>query len=127
MFQVGWRRHSAAVAPGILAASQVRRGPPEAVIINRSTFSLSCPSKHWNIAECSLSMGSISTLYSVANAVINGPPATKVSLLARPIVFLHLIASTVGSIPAAPTMAVMTMVASGRVAPAIKASLPPMI
>ena len=64
------------------------------------------------MALCSLSIGNISTLYSLASAVIKGPPATKVSLLAKPIVLCDLIASTVGSMPTAPTIAVTTMVAS---------------
>ena len=96
----------------ILSESQVRKGPPEAVTIKESTFSRFCPSKHWNIALCSLSIGRICTPYSLAKDVINGPPATNVSLLARPIVLRFFIASTVGSIPAAPTIAVTTIVAS---------------
>ena len=112
IFHVGCFKQSSAVAEAIRSLDQVRSGPPEAVNINESTFDLACPSKHWKIALCSLSIGKIATLYSLASAVIKGPPATNVSLLARPIVLRALMASTVGSIPTAPTIAVTTIVAS---------------
>ena len=59
--------------------------------------------------------------------MIKEPQATKVSLLASPIVFCARIAAIVGSIPAAPTTAVTSIVASGKVAATVKASLPPTI
>ena len=64
---------------------------------------------------------------SWAAFVIKDPQATKVSLLARPIVFCARIAAMVGSMPAAPTTAVTTIIASGKVAATDKASLPPTI
>ena len=47
MSQLGWRRASAAVALAMRSGSQVRNGPPEAVIIRRSTDAESSPRRHW--------------------------------------------------------------------------------
>lgn len=46
----------------------------------------------------------MSTPYSLRRGSTAGPPAMRVSLLARAMVFFFLIASTVGSSPAQPTM-----------------------
>jgi hypothetical protein len=49
----------------------------------------------WKIALCSLSAGRMFTPYSAARGSTNGPPAISVSLLARQMSFLALIAATV--------------------------------
>ena len=56
--------------------------------------------------------------------VISSPAMTRVSLFARPTVFLSSIARSVGTNPAAPTVADITKSASGWVATAISPSLP---
>ncbi len=59
MLQVGWARASSAEsrrpAP---PPSFPRNGPPDAVRTIESTCSVVRPSRHWKIAECSLSTGS---------------------------------------------------------------------
>lgn len=60
--------------------------------------------RHWKIAECSESAGIISTPYSLRRGSTAGPPAIRVSLFASAMVFFFLIASTVGSSPAHPTI-----------------------
>lgn len=60
--------------------------------------------RHWKIAECSESAGIMSTPCFLSRGSTAGPPAIRVSLLARAMVLLFLIASTVGSSPAQPTI-----------------------
>ena len=74
-----------------------------------STASSASPTRHWKIAECSESIGSISTRFSWANLVIRSPATTSVSLLARAICFPAFTARKVGSKPEKPTMAVTTV------------------
>mmetsp|Transcript_7769 Transcript_7769/g.19276 ORF Transcript_7769/g.19276 Transcript_7769/m.19276 type:complete len:230 (+) Transcript_7769:969-1658(+) len=70
------------------------------------------PWMHWKMAECSESAGRMLTPYSRARGSTKGPPAMSVSLLARQMSFLALMAATVGSRPAHPTMPVTTASAS---------------
>ena len=56
------------------------------------------------MAECSESAGIMSTPYSLRSGSTAGPPAMRVSLFASAMVFFFLIASTVGSNPAQPTI-----------------------
>lgn len=64
--------------------------------------------RHWKIAECSESAGMTLTPYFFNRGTIAGPPEMRVSLLAKAMVFFFLMASTVGSKPAQPTMPVTT-------------------
>jgi hypothetical protein len=52
--------------------------------------------KTWKMAECSESAGKILLPYFLANGSTYGPPAIKVSLLAKAISFPASIAATVG-------------------------------
>lgn len=67
------------------------------------------PLRHWNIAECSLSTGSMGTLCVVHKVLMICPATTSVSLLANAMALPALIAAMVGRKPAKPTMAVSTM------------------
>lgn len=55
------------------------------------------PCMTWKMALCSLSAGRMLTPYSAARGSTKGPPAISVSLLARQMSFLALMAATVGS------------------------------
>ena len=90
-------------------------GPPEAVNISLFTSFLFSPFKHWNIAECSLSTGSIFTLFSSAAFITISPAVTSVSLFANAISFLCSIAFIVGISPIIPTKAVKTISTSSIV------------
>ena len=106
---VGWRNASALVTVASRSVVMLRNGPPEAV---SSIFSISLspsPAMLWNMAECSLSTGSIGVRYRVASSLISSPATTSVSLLARQMVFRALMACIVGDSPAKPTIAVSTM------------------
>ena len=85
------------------------KAPPEAVSKIFFILLWYSPCKHWNIAECSLSTGSIGTLFSFARRVIKSPATTSVSLLDKAMVFFAFIAERVGFNPAKPTKAVNTM------------------
>ena len=74
------------------------------------------PFNDWKIAECSLSTGKSFTPFSFTSLVIICPATTKVSLFARAISFLALIASIVGKRPANPTIAFKTISTSLKVA-----------
>lgn len=67
------------------------------------------PLRHWNIAECSLSTGSMGTLCVVHKVLMICPATTSVSLLANAMALPALIAAMVGRKPAKPTIAVSTM------------------
>src|SRR5437016_5637288 len=55
---VGWRRASAGPTVSRASAGRRRKGPPDAVSQRRATSWRARPSRHWKIAECSLSTGS---------------------------------------------------------------------
>ena len=76
------------------------------------------------MALCSLSAGTILILCSATRGLITGPPEISVSLLARAMSFLALMAAIVGSKPADPTIPVTTMSQLGRVAHATRPSAP---
>ena len=109
MSHVGCLSASSAVTCAICSAVNVLKGPPEHVSRIFSMLLSPSPTMLWNIAECSLSTGSIGTRFSRAKRHISSPATTRVSLLARHIFFLALMAWIVGDSPANPTMAVSTM------------------
>ena len=80
---VGCFSASAAVTVAICSFVKRRNGPPDAVSRIFSTSLSPSPTMLWNIAECSLSTGSICTPFSSANRHISSPATTSVSLLAR--------------------------------------------
>ena len=63
----------------------------------------------WKIALCSLSTGRIGTLCFFARGMIRCPAVTRVSLLARAMVFPLSIAAIVGRMPIMPTIAVTSI------------------
>ena len=67
------------------------------------------PIRHWKIAECSESTGSILALCFAARLITSSPAATRVSLFARAIVFPAFTAEIVDSSPLNPTIDVSTM------------------
>ncbi len=77
------------------------------------------------MAECSESTGRSLTPFFFASAVTSAPAQTRVSLLARAMVFPASMAARVGSSPAMPTTEVSTVSADGRVTASSSASLPP--
>mmetsp|Transcript_20090 Transcript_20090/g.64698 ORF Transcript_20090/g.64698 Transcript_20090/m.64698 type:complete len:259 (+) Transcript_20090:960-1736(+) len=106
------------------SAFKSRKAPPEAVNMILRRLPGGQPCKHWKIAECSESAGVIETPYSSTSGKIAGPPAMRVSLLAKAMSFPASIASTVGSKPAHPTTPVTITSASPHVAHAAAASFP---
>ena len=109
MDQVGWRRASSGVMAANAFWGSVRNGPPEAVRTIRRTEPVSPLSRHWKMAECSLSTGRIRVPRARASAVTKAPAITRVSLLASASVFPARSAAMVGTRPAPPTMAETTM------------------
>ena len=102
--QFGCLRACSAVTSLSSSAFLPKNGPPDAVRISFFICFLSGqPCMDWNIAECSLSTGSISTRRSFARLITVSPPATSVSLFARAIRLPASIALTVGNSPAIPT------------------------
>mmetsp|Transcript_34297 Transcript_34297/g.52674 ORF Transcript_34297/g.52674 Transcript_34297/m.52674 type:complete len:222 (-) Transcript_34297:249-914(-) len=93
-----------------------RKAPPDAVRMTRRSPPGGTPCKHWKMAECSLSAGSMLTPYSATMGLITGPPLIRVSLLAKAISLRNLMASMVGLSPAAPTIPVTTVSAVSMVA-----------
>ena len=74
------------------------------------------PWRHWKMAECSESTGTISAPFSLARSITSSPAHTRVSLLARAMCLPPSMAARVGRSPATPTMAVTTVSAWGRAA-----------
>ena len=125
MVQLGCRRAS---ARGFLATSSrhiPRKGPPEQVRISRRiSWRSAQPCKHWKIAECSLSTGTISVPQRSASSITSVPAHTSVSLLARAMRFFSRMAARVGCKPTMPTTAVTTVSASSSTAASISAAVP---
>ena len=107
---------------GHFAAS--RKGPPEAVSHRLRTEAAGLPSRHWKMAECSLSTASTRTPWARASRMTVSPAITRISLEATAMSLPARMAARAGSSPAVPTMAMRTMSASGRVARRISASGP---
>ncbi len=122
MSQLGWVVALACTARGsswhILKSSSLeksRKAPPEAVRITRRKPPWGTPCRHWKMALCSLSAGSMLMPYSLTRGLMTGPPLMRVSLFARAMSFFNLMASMVGSSPAAPTIPVTTVSAESIV------------
>ena len=109
MSHVGWRKASALVTLANCTSGSRRNGPPLAVSNIRSMELSPSPTMLWNMAECSLSTGSMGARLAMANSLISSPATTSVSLLAKHIFLCALMACIVGSKPAKPTIAVSTM------------------
>ena len=113
---------------GVTSSSSARllplNGPPEPVskIFLSSPFFL--PMRHWKIAECSESTGTISAPVSAARGMTISPAHTSVSLFARAMRFLASIAASVGFKPTEPDTAVTTQSAASIVAASISPSIP---
>ena len=89
-----------------------------------TSLGLPLPIRHWKIAECSESTGTISAPQRSASSMTISPAQTRVSLLARPIRFFARMAASVGFSPTMPTTAVITQSASGMVAASISPASP---
>ena len=122
--QFGCCKACAAVTVWSCSRENLRKGPPEAVSNTLSMALPSSPTRHWNIALCSLSTGRIATRSRTASSVISSPATTNVSLLASAIVLCASIAAIVGRSPANPTIAVTTVSTSWRRATSQRASAP---
>ena len=125
MVQLGCRRASAFVIFPTSFRDIPRKGPPEQVRISRRISRRSAqPCKHWKMAECSLSTGTISAPQCSASSITSSPAHTSVSLLASAMRFFARIAASVGFSPTMPTTAVTTVSASGSTAASTSASVP---
>ena len=112
MFHVGWRSASSGVTAPMASACMPRKGPPLAVRISRRMDEGQVPSRHWKMALCSLSMGSMRTPRARAASITRSPAVTSTSLLARATVMPRSMALSVGIRPTKPTVATTTMSAS---------------
>ncbi len=121
--QLGWLSASCSVARARRETGQSRNGPPEAVMITRSTAEMSSPMSAWKMAECSLSTGSTVAPWARAVAISSGPALTRLSLLASARVAPCSSAFSPGASPAAPTMADITQ-SAGRAAASRSAAGP---
>mmetsp|Transcript_33644 Transcript_33644/g.43190 ORF Transcript_33644/g.43190 Transcript_33644/m.43190 type:complete len:230 (-) Transcript_33644:252-941(-) len=125
--QLGWVRASFTVALCMSSTSQSRKAPPEAVRMIRRRAPGGKPWRDWKMALCSESAGIMVDPYSSSRGRMMGPPAIRVSLLARAISLPPLMASMVGRRPAHPTIPVTTVSASSTAATAQIPSFPAMI
>ena len=124
MLHVGCCSASASVARSRRSRGHVRNGPPDAVSTRRRTSCPGRPAMHCRMAECSLSTGTSSPPPSRAAACASSPATTSVSLFASATRLPARSAARVASSPAAPTTALSTMSASGRVAASTRQSVP---
>ena len=85
--QVGCARASSGVTDASSLAARPRNGPPLAVRTRRATSSIRSPTRHCQMAECSLSIGRRWSRRSPpsrsSSTSTRWPPVTSVSLLAR--------------------------------------------
>src|SRR5450631_1228217 len=79
--QDGWARACSGVTVSSAARLQPRKGPPLAVIMSLRTSAPVPPRRHWAMALCSLSTGTIWP--GLAAALTSEPPTIRDSLLAR--------------------------------------------
>jgi hypothetical protein len=130
--QLGWAQAASGVAAAIACASHSRNGPPEAVSSMRRTPLGASPvrapaGRHWNMALCSLSIGSRVAPLARTASINSGPDITSDSLLASNRRLPARAAASVERKPAAPTIAAMTHSASGKVAISVSAPTPAMM
>ena len=86
-----------------------KKGPPEAVRISRRTETGSSPNRHWRRALCSESIGINSPPPRRRAPSTISPPATRLSLLARPRRLAASSAATDAGKPSDPTMPLITV------------------
>ena len=110
MSQVGWARASCGETSCSSSRVMPRKGPPDAVRMSRSTSAAEPERRHWAMAECSESTGTIWP--SRAAALTRAPPTIRDSLLARARVAPDLSAARVGARPIEPVMPLSTTSAS---------------
>ena len=115
MLQVGCCKASSGVTVASSSRRRFLKAPPEAVIttLDRSFCS---PRRHCQMALGSLSTGRISTPWRLASPMTICPAMTTGSLLASATVFCARMAANMGTRPALPTLAAMTVSASGWLA-----------
>ena len=102
----------------------LRKGPPLAVSHSLRTDAGGLPSRHWKMAECSLSTASTRTPCLRASLMTISPAMTRISLEATAMSLPARMAASAGCRPAVPTMAISTMSAAGSVASFNKPSSP---
>ena len=124
IFQFGWLTACCGVTCSSSLLALPRKGPPEPVsrIFFSSPFPL--PIRHWKIAECSLSTGMISAPIFAACFITSVPAQTRVSLLARAILFFSRMAASVGLRPTDPETAVTTQSLPEKAAASVRPSIP---
>ncbi len=110
--QVGCLSACATVTPASSSAVRPRNGPPDAVIVSRSSEPVGSPVSRWWIAVCSESTGITWAPVASARAVTSSPPTTSDSLLASARSIPSVSATIVGPSPAEPTIAFSTRSAS---------------
>jgi len=127
MTQFGCATACAGVTLCKVSGSRRRNGPPLAVStmwsMCRAQALRSC-GRHWNTAECSLSMGSKVAPPSATARMKSPPPTTSASLLASSKRLPARAAAMHGGRPAAPTMAAITLSTSSAAASSHKACAP---
>ena len=97
MVQLGCFRASASVMCSSSSKERPKNGPPEQVSSSRLISPRSRqPRRHWKMALCSESTGTISAPVSRAAAITSSPAHTSVSLLASAMRFLAMMAASVG-------------------------------
>ena len=109
MTQRGWRRACSTVTSASSRADRPRKGPPEAVSTRRRTPARGAPSRHWAMAECSLSTGRMRPPARAQAAFTRCPARTRLSLLARARSAPCSAAARVDGRPAAPVIPATTM------------------
>src|ERR1043165_954259 len=120
----GCLRARSTVMLGNSSFGVVRNGPPEAVSQSLRTEPEPLPSRHWKIAECSLSTASTRAPCLRASLMTISPAMTRISLEATAMSFPARKAARAGCKPAVPTIAISTMSAAGNVASSSSPSVP---
>ena len=124
MLQFGCAMACAGVTSFVSSRVLPRKGPPEPV--SRIFFSSPGrrPVRHWKMALCSESTGTISAPHSCALRMTISPAQTSVSLFARQMRLPFSMASSVGFKPTAPETAVTTASLSEMTAASVSACSP---
>src|ERR1700733_3166936 len=123
MLQFGCFRACASVACSISALAQVRNGPPEAVMMTRTSSSRLPEPSAWNSALCSESAGRMQAPAFAARCMKKSPAHTRHSLFASATVAPRSTAASAGFSPAAPLTAAIIQYA-GRAAASMMALSP---
>ncbi len=121
MFQVGCASACSGVTSASSSRLRCRNGPPLAVSTSRRTSSARPPRRHWAIAECSESTGTIWP--GAARPATSCPPMISDSLLASASTRPASMAASVAASPTAPVTAFSTT-SQGQAATSATASGP---